>query len=92
MRNKTLFQNKDFSSEFNKTSFQKSNFENDLINDLIKKTDYFKLYENDEDIFEHYKTIEKEKKLNKNNKHKNSIFHENNNENTNKFSQLGQGI
>ena len=92
MRNKTLFQNKDFSSEFNKTSFQKSNFENDLINDLIKKTDYFKLYENDEDIFEHYKTIEKEKKLNKNNKNKNSIFHENNNEYTNKFSQLGQDI
>ena len=98
MRNKKLFQNKDYSNEFYKTSVDsKNNLENDLINDLIKQTDYFKQYEDDEDIFEHYKTIEKkEKKQNKNNKNKNSYLYENNNntinEYKNKFSKLGQDI
>ena len=99
MRNKTLFQNKDYSNEFYKTSVQsKNNLESDLINDLIKQTDYFKQYEDDEDIFEHYKTIEKKEKKqnNKNNKNKNSYSYENNNnvnnEYKNKFSKLGQDI
>ena len=90
MRNKKLNQNYNF--KINKTFVENiKNSENDLINDLIKQTDYFKLYENDEDIFEHYKTIENEKKHNKNNKNKktNSLKK---NENKFKFSNLGENI
>ena len=90
MRNKKLNQN--YSNSIYKTFVQNiKNSENDLINDLIKQTDYFKLYENDEDIFEHYKTIENEKKHNKNNKNKktNSLKK---NENKFKFSNLGENI
>ena len=90
MRKKKLKQNYNF--KINKTFVENiKNSENDLINDLIKQTDYFKLYENDEDIFEHYKTIENEKKHNKNNKNKktNSLKK---NENKLKFSNLGENI
>ena len=90
MRKKKLNQNYNF--KINKTFVENiKNSENDLINDLIKQTDYFKLYENDEDIFEHYKTIENEKKHNKNNKNKktNSLKK---NENKFKFSNLGENI
>ena len=90
MRNKKLNQN--YNYKINKTFVENiKNSENDLINDLIKQTDYFKLYENDEDIFEHYKTIENEKKHNKNNKNKktNSLKK---NENKFKFSNLGENI
>ena len=90
MRNKKLNQNYNF--KINKTFVENiKNSENDLINDLIKQTDYFKLYENDEDIFEHYKTIENEKKHNKNNKNKKTNSYKKN-ENKFKFSNLGENI
>ena len=90
MRNKKLNQN--YSNEIYKTFVQNiKNSENNLINDLIKQTDYFKQYENDEDIFEHYKTIENEKKQNKNNKNKKTNSYKKN-ENIFKFSNLGENI
>ena len=107
MRSKKSFLLNSFSLK-NKEKLNK-NFNDDSLDnfdkELINKRDYFKLYENDEDIFEHYRTIENEKKINKihkfnKNKNYNNYNKDNNKDNFDddnknskkKFSKIGQNI